>query len=58
MLSKLDRGASKEVYNISMDNESWIYNYDPETKQQSAVWVFENEDKLTKVARGKNSNKK
>ena len=33
MLEKYDRGASKDV--------GKIYAYEPETKQQSTVWVFD-----------------
>ena len=33
---KYDRGVLKHVYNIAMNraNESWIYAYEPESKQQ------------------------
>ena len=41
MLEKYDRGASKDVYKIVTVGESWIYAYEPDTKQQSSVWVFE-----------------
>ena len=37
MLGKYDRGASKDVYKIVTGDESWIYEYEPETKQQSTV---------------------
>lgn len=58
MLEKFDGGSSKQVFNIVTGDESWIYNYDPETKQQSTVWVFEKEEMPTKVIRGKSANKK
>uniref|UniRef100_A0A0K2U786 Mariner transposase [Bombyx mori] n=1 Tax=Lepeophtheirus salmonis TaxID=72036 RepID=A0A0K2U786_LEPSM len=38
MLKKYTRGASKDVYKIVTDDESWIYAYEPETKQQSSVF--------------------
>ena len=41
------RGASKDVYKIAADDEYWIYEYEPETKQQSTVWLFEPEPNLT-----------
>ena len=41
MLEKYYGGSSKDVYNIVISDESWIYAYEPETKQQSTVWVFE-----------------
>ncbi|GBP46406.1 hypothetical protein EVAR_36389_1 [Eumeta japonica] len=31
-------------------DESWIYAYDPETKQQSTVWVFQDELNPTKMS--------
>ena len=33
MFEKYDHGASKDVYKIVTDDESWIYAYEPETKQ-------------------------
>ncbi|CAH2021038.1 unnamed protein product [Acanthoscelides obtectus] len=33
-------------------DESWIYCYEPENKRQSAVWVFQGEEKPTKVIPG------
>ncbi|GBP15645.1 Histone-lysine N-methyltransferase SETMAR [Eumeta japonica] len=38
--------------NINGD-ESWICCYDPETKRQSAQWVFPSEELLAKVKRGR-----
>ena len=51
MLKKYDRGALKHVYDIVAGDESWIYAYEPESKQQLTVWVFQDEPNLTKVAR-------
>ena len=34
-----------------LGDETWIYSYEPESKQQSFVWVFQNELKPTKVIR-------
>ncbi|XP_031634629.1 histone-lysine N-methyltransferase SETMAR-like, partial [Contarinia nasturtii] len=53
MLNKYNRGASYSVYNIVTGDESWIYAYEPETKQQSTVWVFQSEDNPTKVVRAR-----
>ncbi|GBP18027.1 hypothetical protein EVAR_16973_1 [Eumeta japonica] len=36
-------------------DESWIYAYDPETKQQSMVCVFQDEPSPTKVLRAKST---
>ena len=51
MLKKFNRGASKDVYKIVTGDESWIYAYEPETKQQSTVQVFQDEPNPTKVVR-------
>ena len=45
VLEKYDRGASKDVYKIVLDDESWIYAYEPDIKQQST------EPNPTKVVR-------
>ena len=47
MLEKYDDGVSKDVYNIVTGDESWVCAYEPETKQQSTVWVFEPEPNPT-----------
>lgn len=57
MLKKYNRGASKAVYNIYTGDESWIYAYEPETKQQSTVWVFQDEPNPTKVIRARSTSK-
>ena len=57
MLEKYDGDASKDVYKIVTVDESWIYAYEPETKQQSTVWVFQDELNLTKVIRGRSTSK-
>lgn len=57
MIRKYDRGASKAVYNIYTGDESWIYAYEPETKQKSRVWVFQDEPKPTKVVRARSTSK-
>lgn len=58
MLKKFDQGRSKTVYNIVTGDESWIYSYEPETKQQSTVWVFQSEPHPTKVVRSRSVSKK
>ena len=42
---------------IVTGGETWIYSYDPETKQKSIVWVFEDEPPPTKVTRSKSARK-
>ena len=58
MLLKYDRGVSKHVYDIVTGDESWIYAYKSESKQQSTVWVFQDEPNPTKVARTRSTSSK
>ena len=37
--------------------ESWFYAYAPESKQQSTVWVFQDEPNPTKVAHARSTSK-
>ena len=53
MLEEYDGGASKDVYKIVTFDESPVCPYEPETKQQSTVWVFEPEPNATKIVCGK-----
>ncbi|CAH1963504.1 unnamed protein product [Acanthoscelides obtectus] len=48
-LDRFNFGNSKNVYSIVSGDESWIYCYEPENKRQSAVWVFQDEEKPTKM---------
>ena len=38
MLKKFINGHSRDVSKIITGDETWIYHYDPETKQQSRQW--------------------
>jgi len=58
MLQKFNDGASKQVDMIVTGDETWIYDYDPETKQQSAVWQFPDEEPPTKVKRPRSVGKR
>ena len=40
MLGKFDGGWSPRIWDIVTGDETWVYQYDPQSKQQSAVWVF------------------
>jgi [histone H3]-lysine36 N-dimethyltransferase SETMAR len=57
-LKRFNSGSSNLVYDIVSGDESWIYSYEPETKQQSTVWVFQDEAKPTKVVRSRSVSKK
>ena len=53
MLRKFGRGRSSSVWDIVTGDATWVYQYDPETKQQSAVWVFPDENPPVKFNRNK-----
>jgi len=57
MLKKYSHGTSKVVYKIVTVDESWIYAYDLESKQQSIVWVFQGEPNSTKIVHARSSSK-
>lgn len=57
MMAKFNHGSSKQVFDIVTGDESWIYSYEPETKQQSTVWVFQDEANPTKVVRARSTSK-
>ncbi|GBP16178.1 hypothetical protein EVAR_9893_1 [Eumeta japonica] len=42
--------VSNSVWHIVTGGDTWIYYYDPKTEQQSTVWLYQDEPKLTKVA--------
>ncbi|CAH2009862.1 unnamed protein product [Acanthoscelides obtectus] len=52
---RFNSGNSKNVYSIVSGDESCIYCYEPENKRQSAVWVFQGEEKPTKVIRSRST---
>ena len=39
MLERFDRGKSNAVWEIVSGDETWVYCFDPETKQQSQQWI-------------------
>lgn len=57
MLDKFDKGRSRMVETIVTGDESWIYQYDPLTKQQSQVWMFPDEDAPTKARQSRSVGK-
>ncbi|CAH1975915.1 unnamed protein product [Acanthoscelides obtectus] len=57
-LDRFNSGNSKNVYSVVSGDESWIYCYEPENKRQSAVWVFQGEEKPIKVIRSRSVSKK
>ena len=58
MLKRFNNGDSHRVSYIVTGEETWIYQFDLETKRQSSVWVFPDEQPPTKVKRQRNAGKK
>ncbi len=50
--SRLHRNNARVFRNVVIVNESWMYVYDPETKQQSMEWLRVGEQRPQKVRRG------
>lgn len=57
-LNRFNGGSSNAVFSIGSGDESWIYSYEPESKQQSTVWAFQDDEKPTKVVRTRSTSKK
>ncbi|GBP61632.1 hypothetical protein EVAR_43569_1 [Eumeta japonica] len=50
MVARFKEGALNLVYQTVLHDETWIYWYDPKSKQQSTVRVYRGEPKPTKLA--------
>ena len=57
MLRKFDRGRSPRVWDIIRGDKIWVYQYNPETKQQSVVWVFPDDSPPVKFQRNRSASK-
>ena len=57
MLRNFNEGRSPCVWDIVTGDKIWVYQYDPETKQQSAVWVFPDENRPVKFKRNRSASK-
>ena len=55
MLRKFDGGRSSRVWDFVTGDETWVHQYDAETKQQSAVWVFPRENPPVKFKRNRSA---
>ena len=60
MLKRFNNVDTRRVSDIVTGDETWIglYQFDPETKRQSSVWVFPDEQLPTKVKRQRSVRKK
>ncbi|KAI6648703.1 Histone-lysine N-methyltransferase SETMAR-like [Oopsacas minuta] len=57
MIRKFDHGRSKLLNTLITGDEAWIYQYDPETKQQTSVWLFPDDDPPQKLRRARSGHK-
>ena len=57
VLKKINGGRSPRVWDIVTGDETWVYQYDSETKQQSAVWIFLDENPPVKLKRNRGASK-
>ena len=53
MLRQIDGGRSLRVWVIVTGDETWVYQYDTETKQHLEVWVFPDENPPVKLKKNK-----
>ena len=58
MPKRLYNGDSRRVSDTVTGDKTWIYQFDPETKRQSSVWVFPDEQPPTKFKRQRSVGKK
>lgn len=58
MISKYENTNMWQRSDIVTGDETWIYQYDPETKLQSTVWVFDDEPPPTKLRRPRSAGKR
>lgn len=58
MRLRFENGRSRRVSEIVTGDETWIYQYDPESKKRSSVWVFPDGQLPTKLQRPRNIGKK
>ena len=57
MLRRFEKGRSRRGYDIVTGDETWLYQYDPLNKRQSAEWVFPDDDPPTQVRRARSVGK-
>ena len=57
MLEKYDSGRANSTWNIVSGDETWVYQFDPETKAQSSVWLFPGDTPPLKFKRSRSTSK-
>jgi len=57
MLQRYRRGNARAIRNIITGDETWVYSYDPQTKQQSSQWQVSGTPPPLKCVRERSSSK-
>jgi hypothetical protein len=57
MLVKFDEARSRRLYDVVTGDETWLYQYDPLNKRQSAEWVFPDDEPPTQTRRARSVGK-
>ena len=57
MLEKYDSGRANSTWNIVSGDGTWVYQFDPETKAQSSVWLFSGDTLPLKFKRSRSTSK-
>ena len=57
MLEKYDSGRANSTWNIVSGDETWVYQFDPETKAQSSVWLLPGDTPPLKFKRSRSTSK-
>ena len=57
MLEKYDSGRANSAWNIVSGDETWVYQFDPEKKAQSSVWLFSGDTLPLKFKRSRSTSK-
>ena len=57
ILEKYDSGRANSTRNFVCDDESWVYQFDPETKALSSVWLFPGDTLPLKFKRSRATSK-
>ena len=54
---RFEEDRSRRVFDVITRDEEWFYHYDPETKEQTKMWVSKTDPRPIKVLQNKSSGK-
>ena len=57
MIEKYDSRHANSTWNIVSSDETWVYQFDPETKAQSSTWLFPGDTQPLKFNRSRSISK-